>query len=142
METTGNLNRFISAQENKYEDAFQEVKNDKKVSHWMWYIFPQIQGLGQSEMAKKYAVENLKEAERFLHDTVLGERLINISKLLLEIEDRSATEIFGSPDDLKLQSCMTLFASVNNSHPVFQQIIDRYFDGKKDDRTLQILQKS
>lgn len=134
------LDRFIDAQENKYQQAFNEIKNGKKESHWMWYIFPQISGLGNSELSRFYAIKDLEEAQDYFEHPVLGPRLVNISKLLLEIKGKSANEIFGKPDDFKLRSCMTLFGSLKNSHPVFDQVIDRYFDGKKDEKTLQIIQ--
>lgn len=134
-----NLDRFIDAQENKYPEALNEIKNGKKRSHWMWYVFPQIAGLGLSEMSKFYAISDLHEASDYLEHPILGPRLIKISRALLEIKDKSATEIFGSPDDLKLKSCMTLFSSLKNSDPIFQQVLDRYFEGQKDERTLGIL---
>jgi len=105
----------------------------------MWYIFPQIQGLGSSEAAKFYAIKDLKEAANYLMHPVLGPRLVKISKELLRHQDRSAHEIFGSPDDLKLRSCMTLFAAVPNADPVFQQVLDQFFDGEKDPKTQRIL---
>lgn len=136
---TDDLNRFIEAQDNKYGEAFEEVKNGKKNSHWMWYIFPQIAGLGQSEMSRFYAIKDISEAGRFLNHPVLGERLISITGLLTRLKDRTANEIFGSPDDLKLKSSMTLFASVENADPVFQQVLDQYFGGEKDAKTLTVL---
>ena len=133
---SASLNRYINAQERIYEKAFTEIENGRKVSHWMWFIFPQIHGLGHSEMSKKYAIKDLAEAEQFLKHPILGDRLINISKLLIQFSDKSAYDIFGSPDDLKLKSCMTLFSAIKNSPSVFQHIIDQYFDGAKDERTL------
>lgn len=136
------LKRFIDAQENNFRDAFTEIKNGRKQSHWMWYIFPQLAGLGRSETSIFYAIKDLQEATHYLKDPLLGERLINISKLLTDIKDKSAHEIFGSPDDLKLRSCMTLFARVKDTHPVFQQVIDQYFDGKMDEKTLKLISDS
>ena len=136
------LKRFIDAQENNFQDAFTEIKNGKKQSHWMWYIFPQIAGLGSSKTSVFYAIKDLHEATLYLQDPVLGERLINISKLLTDIKDKSAHEVFGSPDDLKLRSCMTLFARVKDTHPVFQQVLDQYFGGKMDERTLKLISES
>lgn len=133
------LKRFTEAQENTYRRAYMEISNGKKESHWMWYIFPQIAGLGSSETAKRYAIRDLEEARLYLEHVILGERLIDISKLLLEVKERSAYEIMGSPDDLKLRSCMTLFSCVKAAHPVFQEVLDKYFQGIKDDRTLKIL---
>jgi uncharacterized protein (DUF1810 family) len=139
MNTSENLKRFIDAQENTYPDALMEIKNGKKKSHWMWYIFPQIYGLGSTEISKFYAIKDLREAQLYLQHPILGQRLIDISKALSEIKDKSAHEIFGSPDDLKLKSCMTLFSSLKNAHPIFQQIIDQFFDGKMDNKTLEII---
>lgn len=130
------LQRFHKAQENTFADAFREIKNGKKISHWMWFIFPQIAGLGRTETSKYYAIRNLNEAELYLKDEVLGQRLIDISKQLLLIKDKSAYQIFGSPDDLKLKSCMTLFSALKNANPVFEDVLNTYFDGQKDDKTL------
>ena len=105
----------------------------------MWFIFPQIRGLGNSEMSEKYAIKDLEEAELFLKHPILGERLINISTLLSQLTDKTAYDIFGTPDDLKLKSCMTLFSAVKKSPPIFQQIIDQYFDGAKDEKTLKMI---
>ena len=135
------LNRFQEAQERQYSKAFEEIKNGKKNSHWMWYIFPQIAGLGSSEMSRIYAVRDIAEAERYLAHPVLGARLISISRLLLSANIKTAHEIFGSPDDLKLRSSMTLFASVKNTDPVFQQVLDQYFGGEKDAKTVEILRR-
>ena len=105
----------------------------------MWYIFPQIAGLGFSSTSKFYAIKNIAEAENFLAHPVLGERLIEISEALLEIEGRTAHQIFGSPDDMKLKSSMTLFAALDDANPVFQKVLDKYFDGAKDARTLELI---
>jgi uncharacterized protein (DUF1810 family) len=137
MRHANSLNRFLDAQESSYETALAEVRNGKKRSHWMWYIFPQIQGLGFSETSKYYAINNLAEAEAFLQHAVLGSRLIHICTELLRLKSNNATHIFGSPDDMKLKSSMTLFASVPNANPVFQQVLDHFFNGTKDEKTLQ-----
>ena len=139
--TEYNLTRFHKAQESSYEIAYNEIRNGRKVSHWMWFIFPQIAGLGFSTMSKQYAIRDLNEAELYLKDKVLAERLIGISKLLLEIKDKTAYEIFGSPDDLKLKSSMTLFSSVKNADPVFKEVLKRYFNGAEDEKTLQLIGK-
>jgi len=133
------LNRFIDAQETDYQVALSEVKNGKKQSHWMWYIFPQIEGLGHSETSRLYAIKDLKEAEDFLQHPVVGKRLIEISNELLKLENSDANDIFGSPDDLKLQSSMTLFSSLTNTHPVFQLILEKFFKGARDEKTLQLI---
>src|ERR1700709_704106 len=106
------LSRFLTAQEKDYATALAEIKNGRKRSHWMWYIFPQIAGLGFSETSRFYALKDQAEAEAYLQHPVLGSRLIEISKALLEIEDNHATRIFGNPDDLKLKSSMTLFSAL------------------------------
>lgn len=138
-DSSGNLNRFIDAQESAYEVAFSEIENGRKVSHWMWFIFPQIRGLANSETSRKYAIKDLHEAQQFLKHPILADRLINISKLLIQFKDKSANDIFGHPDDLKLHSCMTLFSAVPNSPPIFQQVIDQYFGGSKDEKTLRVI---
>ena len=137
--TRHNLQRFHTAQENSYQNAFTEIKNEKKTSHWMWFIFPQIAGLGNTEISKHYAIKDLNEAEQYLKDDILANRLIQITKLLLVIKDKTANEIFGKPDDLKLKSCMTLFSLVKNPNPVFQDVLDRYFKGNKDEKTVQLI---
>jgi len=142
MSNEPSLNRFLEAQKNTFERAFDEIKAGRKRSHWMWFIFPQMLGLGYSEMARKYGILNLNEAEQYLKHPELGKRLIAISELLTKIEDKTAYEIFGSPDDVKLRSSMTLFASVEHAHPVFQQVLNLYFDGKKDENTIRLIQKN
>jgi len=118
-----------------------EVGAGKKRSHWMWYIFPQIKGLGFSSTARQYAIGSLKEAEAYLRHPLLGQRLIRISESLLALNISNATEIFGSPDDLKLRSSMTLFAAVKDGDPVFQQVLDKFFQGKKDQPTITLLNR-
>ncbi len=107
----------------------------------MWFIFPQMVGLGSSEASRRYAINSLTEAEQYLADGLLGGRLVQISRTSLELEGKSANDIFGSPDDLKLRSSMTLFAAVKDADPVFQQVLDKYFGGKGDSRTLEILER-
>lgn len=138
---TDDLNRFLKAQENTFAKAFEEVENGRKTSHWMWYIFPQIAGLGHSEMSRFYAIRDITEAGQYLDHPVLGDRMISISRLLTRLKNKTAHEIFGSPDDLKLKSSMTLFASVTNSDPVFQQVLDQYFGGEKDAKTLDLIRR-
>ncbi len=134
-----NLKRFLDAQENDFERALAEIKRGRKQSHWMWYIFPQIAGLGSSETSRFYAVKTKAEAELYLAHPVLGARLVRISEALLEIEGKTANQIFGSPDDAKLKSSMTLFGSLENAYPVFQRVLDKYFNGAKDPRTLDLI---
>ena len=139
MQSTSHLQRFLDAQEKDYQIALSEIKNGKKQSHWMWYIFPQITGLGFSETSKFYAIKNIHEAREFLKHPALGSRLIEICNELLNLETNDAHTIFGSPDDLKLHSSMTLFSSLQNANPIFQKVLDKYFGGKKDSKTLEIL---
>ena len=133
------LDRFVLAQEKDYETALTEISYGKKITHWMWYIFPQIQGLGYSETATYYGIQDLKEATAYFVHPVLGTRLLKITKVLLEHADRSASEIFGSPDEMKLRSSMTLFATVPHADPVFQQVIHQFFNGESDQKTQRIL---
>ena len=133
-----NLNRFLSAHDKDYATALQEIKSGKKTSHWMWYIFPQINGLGQSETSKIYAIKNLKEAREFVKHPVLGNHLIEISNALLELETSDAFSVFGKPDDRKLHSCMTLFDQVSGN-TVFEKVLCKYFDGKFNQKTLELI---
>ncbi|MGB3496565.1 MAG: DUF1810 domain-containing protein [Elainellaceae cyanobacterium] len=133
------FDRFVSAQRDSYDAALSEVKNGRKLSHWMWYVFPQLSGLGLSMTAQRYGIAGSDEAYAYLTHDVLGPRLIAISEATLSVEGRSAIEIFGIPDNMKLRSCATLFAHVSNTDSVFHKIIDKYFDGKMDLRTIQLL---
>lgn len=137
--TENNLNRFIDAQKNDYQKALSEITNGRKQSHWMWYIFPQIDGLAFSSTSKFYAIKNLDEAQQYLNHPVLGTRLIEISNALLKLKSRNPNQILGSPDDLKLKSSMTLFASLSDTKPVFQKVLNEFFNGTQDDKTLQII---
>ena len=134
-----NLKRFIEAQRTDYAMALSEIKRGRKQSHYMWYIFPQILGLGFSSTSKYYAIKNIDEATAYLKNEILGNRLIEICNALLMLETNNAHVIFGSPDNMKLRSSMTLFSEVNDASSVFQKVLDKFFDGKKDDRTLQLL---
>ena len=135
-----NLQRFITAQETDFATALAEIKRGRKQSHWMWYIFPQIQGLGFSETSRFYAIKNIQEAEAYVQHPVLRERLVEICEALLLIPGSKATAIFGSPDDLKLKSSMTLFSLVKNSPLVFQKVLNKFFQGNKDLKTLQLIE--
>jgi len=127
-----NLNRFIAAQDTQYDKALSEIKLGYKSSHWMWFIFPQIKGLGSSSAAEQYALKSKEEALEYLNHKVLGYRLIEITKALLEIEHNNAYKIFGTPDDLKLKSCMTLFSLVDqNRENTFVKVLDKYFEGER-----------
>lgn len=135
------LNRFLVAQENEYEIALREIRNGRKQSHWMWFIFPQIAGLGRAETSKTFAIKSREEAVAFLEHPTLGERLREASEAVLSIQDKSAAEIFGTPDDLKLRSSMTLFKSVSTDNDVFLQVLDQYYQGEEDPQTFRILSK-
>ncbi len=139
MEAT-NLNRFIEAQENTFQTALSEIEMGSKQGHWMWFIFPQIAALGFSETSRFYALTNIAEASAYLAHPVLGKRLIEISSALFSVEGKTAKRMFGSPDDLKLQSCMTLFATLPDTNPVFKTVLDEFFEGIKDPKTLALIQ--
>ncbi|WP_454855839.1 DUF1810 domain-containing protein [Rhizobium binxianense] len=133
------LHRFIDAQNGIYEQALAELKAGRKRSHWMWFIFPQIAGLGSSAMAEKYAIRSAEEAAAYLADPILGSRLIRCVEAVLSIDGRSAHDIFGSPDDLKLCSSMTLFAAVSDHGSPFHKVIERFCQGRFDERTIEML---
>ena len=123
MEQPTNLDRFIKAQENIYKEALSEIRAGRKRSHWMWYIFPQLAGLGFSETSKYYGIKDLPEAEAYTSHPVLGSRLVEICTALLGLGENNANRIFGSPDDMKLKSSMTLFSSLPKADPVFGQVL-------------------
>jgi len=135
------LKRFTEAQHRDYETALAEINGGRKRSHWMWYIFPQIKGLGFSSTSQHYGIKDLKEAQAYLQHPILGPRLVTISKALLALPIINATQIFGNPDDMKLRSSMTLFAAVKDSDPVFQQVLDKFFQGRPDQQTITILNR-
>jgi uncharacterized protein (DUF1810 family) len=141
MDDPYNLSRFVRAQEDDYERALAEIKSGQKRTHWMWYIFPQIDGLGFSSTAKHYAIKSVEEAKAYLDHAVLGPRLRECADAALKVEGRSATEIFGSPDDLKLRSCATLFAFVSSPGSVFERALVKYYEGGRDEKTLRLLGK-
>jgi uncharacterized protein (DUF1810 family) len=133
------LSRFLLAQRDVYEVALSEIRAGRKRSHWMWFIFPQLKGLGYSSNAMYYGIEGLEEAAAFLADPVLGIRLRELSMALLGLPGNDATAVMGSPDDLKLRSSMTLFARVPGADPVFGAVIDKYFGGIPDAKTIALL---
>ena len=135
------LSRFMSVQESIYDSVLAELRSGRKRTHWMWYIFPQIDGLGYSTASKHYAIKSIEEARQYLNHPVLGIRLLECAETVLTIEGRSTSEIFGYPDDLKLKSSMTLFACVADPRSVFVRILDKYFHGERDARTLHLLEK-
>lgn len=133
-----NLNRFVEAQNNIYEQVVKELRHGRKTSHWMWYIFPQIKGLGYSSIAMYYAISSLDEATEYLNHPILGSRLIECCRILLGLENKTAGDILGSIDAMKLKSSMTLFSLVSDN-PVFNQVLDIYYNGEKDSATLRIV---
>ncbi len=135
------LNRFISAQEGVYDRALAELRSGLKRSHWMWFIFPQIDGLGYSPTTRFYSIKSLEEARQYLAHPVLGMRLKECAKAVLAVEGQSASDIFGHPDDMKLQSSMTLFELVAGPEPVFGRVLDKYYQGTRDTKTLRIVGK-
>lgn len=136
------LSRFLEAQKNSYDTALREIRAGRKRSHWMWYIFPQIRGLGYSAMAQHYAIRDLGEAREYVQHPLLGPRLIEISEALLSLDESDPIRVMGSPDDLKLRSCMTLFQSAAPDQPVFGKVLDKFYGGRPDGRTLEILSLS
>lgn len=134
--------RFVLAQEGTFEAAMAELKAGRKRGHWMWFIFPQLRGLGFSETSRFYGIQGLAEAAEYLNHPLLGSRLRQICSILLELESDDAHSIFGSPDDLKLRSCLSLFSMVPDTSPVFQELLNKYFNGKSDPKTLQLLEGS
>jgi uncharacterized protein (DUF1810 family) len=139
MDDPHDLARFIEAQERNYARALSELRAGQKRSHWMWYIFPQYAGLGLSSISRHYAIKIRAEAEAYLQHPILGPRLIECGQAVLDIHNRSADAIFGSPDDLKLHSCATLFAHISPAGSVFEQILQKYFAGKRDERTIELV---
>nr|WP_269141963.1 DUF1810 domain-containing protein [Lientehia hominis] len=130
------MERFVKAQELNYDAALSEIKNGHKQSHWMWYIFPQIQGLGHSEMSRYYAVKDKEEARAYMEHPVLGVRLMEISEALMQLQTNDISGVMACPDDRKLRSSMTLFSLVSNE-PVFQNVLDKFFNGERDKFTLE-----
>jgi uncharacterized protein (DUF1810 family) len=134
------LDRFIAAQEELFETALRELRRGRKQSHWMWFIFPQIAGLGSSAMAQRYAIRSLKEAKAYLEHPILSPRLLQCAKALLDLNGKSASEIMGYPDDLKLRSSMTLFAKVAcQREETFQRVLNKYYSGEADEQTLKLV---
>ena len=135
-----NLNRFIEAQVDSYESAMGELSRGRKSGHWIWYIFPQIAGLGRSETTKLYSIKSLEEALAYLEHPLLGQRLIEACEILLSLRDASIDEVMGFPDDLKLLSSMTLFEAVSDSNSIFTEVIETYFNDKRDKTSLGIIE--
>lgn len=134
------LQRFIDAQEGVHARALDELRAGRKTTHWMWFVFPQVAGLGSSAMAQRYAIGSLEEARAYLAHPVLGPRLVECTEAVLSHSDRTAHDILGSPDDVKLRSSMTLFALVAGPESVFQRVLDAFFDGETDTRTVDLVE--
>jgi uncharacterized protein (DUF1810 family) len=137
-----NLARFVEAQRRDYERALSEIEAGRKQSHWMWYIFPQFEGLGSSPTSRHYAIRSEAEAAAYLAHPVLGPRLIECAEAVLGVEGRSAHDVFGSPDDMKLRSSATLFASVSSDNSVFHRVLEKWFDGKPDAHTVRLVESA
>jgi uncharacterized protein (DUF1810 family) len=133
------LDRFVQAQNGVYDQALAEIRSGRKQTHWMWFVFPQLAGLGSSPMARTYAMQNLDEAREYLKHPLLGARLRECAEAVVSVSGKSAHEIFGSPDDLKLRSCATLFARVSPENSVFHRIIRQYYRGEPDEKTIRLL---
>jgi uncharacterized protein (DUF1810 family) len=133
------LARFVQAQSRNYHQALSEISAGRKRSHWMWYVFPQYEGLGRSPTAQRYAIRSLAEAEAYLRHPILGARLVECAEALLALEAGSAHDIFGSPDDVKLRSSATLFSRVAPVGSPFHLVLERFFDGEPDRRTLELI---
>lgn len=136
-----NLQRFLEAQAAVYDSVLKELRQGRKRTHWMWFVLPQIQGLGSSVMAQKYAISSVQEAQAYLAHSVLGSRLRECTQLVVKLEGQPIEEIFPYPDDLKFRSCMTLFDRCQGELQLFSQALTKYFDGQADPLTLKILQQ-
>ena len=134
-----NLERFVSRQKESYDIAYKELSQGMKQSHWMWWIFPQIIGLGMTSISQEYSIKSIEEARAFLEHPYLGKNIREICKVLLNIESNDANYVMGYPDDLKLCSSMTLFIEADPDENIFQKVLDKFFNGRKDNRTLEIL---
>lgn len=134
------LERFIQAQDRTYDTALAEIRAGHKRSHWIWYIFPQLKELGRSDMAKYYGIDGIGEAKAYMENRVLRERLLEISGALLTLSSSDPSDVMGFPDDLKLRSCMTLFRAAAPEETVFQQVLDKFYKGEADQKTIALLQ--
>lgn len=135
-----NIDRFLAPQKTSYAIALEEIRNGRKVSHWMWYIFPQLRGLGQSNTAWYYGIEDLQEAKAYLAHPVLGQRLREITHAALDLSEKDPMKIFGWPDNMKFRSCMTLFVQVSEDD-LFARALNRFFGGQEDSMTLELLKQ-
>lgn len=137
-----NVQRFVEAQQVNFDTALSELKAGKKTSHWMWYIFPQIKGLGKSEISKYYAIQNIEEAREYLNNEYLSHNMNELLNVLLKQNTSNPTDIFGKPDDMKLKSSMTLFALADKNNEKYKKVLEKYFSGDFDKRTINIINKS
>lgn len=136
-----NVQRFVEAQQVNFDTALSELKAGKKTSHWMWYIFPQIKGLGKSEISKYYAIQNIEEAREYLNNEYLSHNMNELLNVLLKQNTSNPTDIFGKPDDMKLKSSMTLFALADKNNEKYKKVLEKYFFGDFDKRTINIINK-
>lgn len=139
MDMSRNIDRFLEPQKTAYPVALEEIRNGRKESHWMWYIFPQLRGLGQSTQSWYYGIEDLNEANEYLMHPILGQRLLEITQAALELSEMDPLKIFGWPDNMKFCSCMTLFAQVSDDD-LFEETLNKFFKGREDNRTIELLQ--
>ncbi len=137
MDDPFDLRRFVEAQEPVWAQVREELRRGQKTTHWMWFVFPQVIGLGLSAMSRRFAIRSRQEAEAYLAHPVLGPRLRDVATLVVQVDGRPVRQIFGSPDDAKLWSCMTLFAAIDAEGSVFHQVLRKYFDGRRDPATLE-----
>jgi uncharacterized protein (DUF1810 family) len=142
MDDSFHLQRFVDAQASTFEKAVEELRAGRKQTHWMWFVFPQIRGLGRSEAARYFAIASRDEARAYLNHALLSARLRECTQIVRQTRGRSIGQIFGAPDDLKFHSSMTLFAKIDVANGPFQQALDQYFDGRGDALTLEILAQS
>ena len=140
MEDKFNLNRFISAQSTTYEAALNEIKTGRKTSHWMWYIFPQYKGLGSSITSQQYAMTSIEEALLYFKHPILGNRLLEITNTFLNLKDKTAQEILGSPDHLKMNSCITLFNAIQTESDIFYKVLTKYYSNSQCTKTISQLE--
>ena len=139
MDDLYDLERFVEAQQGSYEQALGELRAGRKRSHWIWYVFPQIAGLGSSSTARRYAIVSLDEAQAYLRHPLLGDRLRACTDAVNGLTGRTANAVFGTPDDMKFRSSMTLFGRADPSEPRFQEALAKYYDGQEDTRTVEKL---
>lgn len=141
MEKQYDLDRFLEAQRETYANALEEIRKGRKETHWMWFIFPQMRGLGFTDYNIFYGIENLEEASLYLDHPILGKRLVEITRTMLKIENKTALEILGRPDERKLKSCMTLFSVLPDAPDCFREVLEKYYNVEQDENTLRILKE-